>query len=251
MKVAWLHSQQALGGKFSARDIVAMATCDAARILKWDHVLGAVEAGKRADLLVVSAVAADPYGALISAKETDIALVMINGIARFGVPALMQQLATDGETMRVGGQVRQIFLKQATADPDVAQVPLGKATSALTAALHDIAALARETEKPVRMRAGRTLLDARSAPVWSLALDEICSCGVELAPRLPYSGPRDFTGPVRAPRALTASAPPLSTILQPIELDPLTVADDANFLERLLAQPNVPAPLKAGLRDLL
>jgi cytosine/adenosine deaminase-related metal-dependent hydrolase len=251
MKVAWLHSQQALGGKFSARDIVAMATCDAARILKWDHVLGAVEAGKRADLLVVSAVAADPYGALISAKETDIALVMINGIARFGVPALMQQLATDGETMRVGGQVRQIFLKQATADPDVAQVPLGKATSALTAALHDIAALARETEKPVRMRAGRTLLDARSAPVWSLALDEICSCGVELAPRLPYSGPRDFTGPVRAPRALTASAPPLSTILQPIELDPLTVADDANFLQRLLAQPNVPAPLKAGLRDLL
>jgi hypothetical protein len=250
MKVAWLHSQQALHGKFSARDIVAMATRDAARILKWDQVLGTIDAGKRADLLVITAVATDPYEALIRAKETDLVLVMINGIARYGVPALMQQLATDGETLRVGGQARQLYLEQESADPDVAQVPLGNASSALADALHDIARLAKETEKPVRVRSSQRLLDAPEAPVWSLALDEICSCGVELAPRLPFNGPRDFTGPVRAPRALAASAPLLSTILRPIELDPLTAADDADFLQQLLAQPNVPAALKIGLRDL-
>ena len=49
-------------------------------------------------------------------------------------------------------------------------------------------------------------------PVWSLALDEICSCGVELAPRLPFAGPRDFTGPERAPRAIAKAAP---TLCQP------------------------------------
>jgi hypothetical protein len=56
---------------------------------------------------------------------------------------------------------------------------------------------------------------------------------------------------VRAPRALAASAPLLSTILRPIELDPLTAADDADFLQQLLAQPNLPAALKLGLRDFL
>jgi len=42
----------------------------------------------------------------------------------------------------------------------------------------------------------------------------------------------------------------LSSILKSIELDPLTVADDATFLERIAQQPNVPAPIKNGLHDL-
>jgi len=247
MKVAWLHSQQALDGLFSARDIVGMATRDAARILKWDKVAGTVEAGKRADLLVIDGATADPYDALIRAKETDLQLVMINGIARYGVAALMQKLSPGGETVRVGGQNRRLFLRQETADPDVAAVPLAKAASALIEALHDIAKLAKELEKPRSRKAATRMLDAQAAPVWSLALDEISPCGVELGHRLPFGGPGDFTGAERAPRAMTRSAPLLSTILNPIELDPLTVADDATFLQRIKRQPNVPAPLKNGL----
>lgn len=216
MKVAWLQSQQALNGQFSARDIAAMATRDAARILKWDKALGTIEAGKRADLLVIDGTAADPYDALIQAKETDLRLVMINGIARYGASELMQQLAPNDQTVRVGGQARRLFLKQETADPDVAQVPLSKATVRLREALHDIAKLAKEIEKPRPAREVRRLLDARAEPVWSLALDEICSCAVELGPRLPFAGPRDFTGPERAPRALAKAAPLLSTILKPV-----------------------------------
>jgi len=38
--------------------------------------------------------------------------------------------------------------------------------------------------------------------------------------------------------------------LKPIELDPLTVADDDKFLDQIEQQPNVPAPIKNGLRAL-
>jgi hypothetical protein len=93
-------------------------------------------------------------------------------------------------------------------------------------------------------------LDARAKPEWTIALDEICACGVEFAPRLAFNGPRDFSGVERAPRLLAAAAPKLSTVLKPIELDPLTVADDPNFLDRIEQQPNVPAGLRAALRNL-
>jgi hypothetical protein len=250
LKVAWLYSQQALNGLFSARDVVSMATRDGARILKWEQVLGTVEAGKRADVLVVAGTSGDPYEALIRAKETDLRLVMISGIARYGVPDVMQLLAPGGEAVDVGGQARQLFLTQETEDPDVAHVPLGQATSELRQALLDIAKLAREIEKP-KPAVARRRLDEREAPVWSLALDEICACGVELGPRLPFNGPRDFTGPERAPQALATAAPPLSTILKPVALDPLTVADDGTFVERMGQQPNVPAEIRDALNKML
>jgi len=243
LKVAWLHSQQALNGAFSARDVVAMATRNAARILKWDTKAGGIEVGKRADLLVVGSTVADAYDALIRAKETDIRLVMINGIARYGVPEVMRSLVPDDQTVRVGGQVRRLFLKQETSDPDVAQMPLNSAATQLREALHDIAKLAKEIEKPRPTR----VLDG--PPVWSLALDEIASSGVELGPRLPFDGPHDVTGTDRTSPTATVSAP-LSTILKPVDLDALTVADDEKFLEKIAQQLNLQAPLKAGLREL-
>ena len=43
---------------------------------------------------------------------------------------------------------------------------------------------------------------------------------------------------------------PLSTILRPIALDPLTVADDPDFLLKIANEPNVPDPVRAGLAQL-
>ena len=60
LKVAWLYSQHMLDGLFSARDLVAMATRDAAAILKWDTALGTLEPGKRADLVVIDGTKGDP-----------------------------------------------------------------------------------------------------------------------------------------------------------------------------------------------
>jgi len=247
LKVAWLHSQHALDGLFSARDLLAMATRDAASILKWDKALGALQPGKRADLFVVDGEAGEPYESLIQAKETEIRLVMVNGIPRYGMPALMGRLGASGVSLSVGGKARRIFLDQQTADPDVANLSLSHARSVLRAALRRMPKLARELERPKPKSAARDALDAPERVVWSLALDEIQDTGVELRPRLPLDGPRDFTGPdSKAPRAAAL----LSTILQPIDLDPLTVADDPDFLTRIAQQPNLPDAIRNGLASL-
>jgi hypothetical protein len=135
----------------------------------------------------------------------------------------------------------------------VAAVPLATARSTLAGAFRDIRKLARELEKRSDTRVARRgpiPLDAPEPLVWSLALDETRDTGVELRPRLPYSGPRDFTGPEpfsrRAARA--AASAKLSEILRPIALEPLTVVDDDDFLDQIASQPNVPEAVRDGLR---
>jgi len=245
MKVAWLYSHHVLDDLFSPRDIVAMVTRDAAAILKWQPALGTLEAGKHADVCVVDGIDGDPYDALIHAPETAIRLVMIEGVARFGEPALMHALHADGEARTVGGQPRTLFLADAEGDPDVDAVSLASATSALAEALHTLPALARALETPHAPHAARLVLDAARRPAWTLALDEIRDDGIDMRPRLPYAGPSDFTGPaIAAPKA---TSPPLSALLGAIELDPLTVADDPDFLGRIAAEPNVPTAIRDGL----
>jgi hypothetical protein len=253
MKVAWLYSQRFLDGLFAARDVVAMATRTAARILKWDRALGSLEPGKRADILVIDGTAGDPYESLVRARETSVRLVMINGVPRYGVRELMDPLGGGDQTVRVGGETRRLLLAQETVPGEVAALPLTTARSVLAEAFRDIRKLARELERRPDTRAARSRAvpaDAPEPPVWTLALDETRDTGLELRPRLPYSGPRDFTGPEpfsrRAARA--AASAKLSEILRPIALDPLTVVDDRDFLDQIAAQPNVPEAVRAGLR---
>ena len=190
----------------------------------------------------------DPYEALIQAKETAIQLVMINGVPRYGIPELMRALGVEGQALRVGGETRRLFLEQITADAEVANVSLSTARSILRKAFHDLPKLARALEKPKPKKATRAALDAPEPVVWSLALDEIQATGIDQRPRLPFNGPRDFTGPDRI--SLRSAAAPLSTILEPITLDPLTVADDPHFLTVMANQPNVPDPIRTGLAQL-
>lgn len=248
LKVAWLCSQHLLGGLFSARDLVAMATREAAAILKWGNSLGALAPGKRADLLVVTGKAGDPYEALIRARETDLRLVMINGVGRYGMPGLMGALGLQGEALRVGGRPRRLFLQQANADPDVASMSLGAATRALRQAFQDLPDLARALEAPRPASIVPAALDAPQPVVWSLALDEIEATAVDLRPRLPLNSPGDFTGPDRV--SVHAAAAALSTVLQPVVLDPLTVADDPTYLSRIASQPNMPELVRSGLAGL-
>lgn len=246
LKVAWLYSRHALDGLFTARDLVAMATRDAAAILKWEGTLGTLQAGRRADLLVIEGRTGDPYEQLVRAKETSIRLVMINGVARYGTPGWMARLGAKGERLRVGGRERRVFLAHATGDPDVATVTLRAAKAALQRAFRDLPKLARAMERPRPAR--RAPLDAPQPVVWSLALDEIEPTGTGQRPRLPFSGPDDFTGPELFP--LRVAAAPLSEVLEPIMLDPLTVADDPDYLAQIAAQPNVPEAIRRELADL-
>jgi hypothetical protein len=247
LKVARLVSQ-AEGAVFSDRDIVSMATRQAAAILQWDAVLGSLEAGKRADLLVISGTVGDPYESLVMAKETSIRLVMINGVARYGFPSLMRRLGAEGENLQVGGSVRMVFLEHESADPTVGMLSLKAAKKALKEALRQLPELAREREQPDAAPRGvlrRLVQGIPSQQEWTLALDELEDTGVDLRPRLPLRGEQALTGPTRAPIPL---ASPLSEIVKPLDLDPLTVADDATFLSQIDRQLNLPDFVKTGLK---
>jgi 5-methylthioadenosine/S-adenosylhomocysteine deaminase len=248
LKVARLSSDAA-GDILSDRELVTMATSGAASILDWDNELGSLEAGKRADILVIEGQAGDPYEALIRAKETGVQLVVINGIARYGTPELMSRLCPGAEAIQVGGKQRQVFLQQATQDPDVAAVDLGDAIETLKSAFKDMPKLAKELEKPKPPTRGAAMraLDRPEPVIWSLALDEIQETGVDLRPRLPLGPGRSFTGPSRL---VAKAAPPLSTVLESMSLDALTVSDDDDFLQRIANERNLPEAIKEGLARL-
>ncbi len=46
------------------------------------------------------------------------------------------------------------------------------------------------------------------------------------------------------------AAEPLSEIVGPLELDPLTVADDDSFLKQIAQEKNLPDAVKQGLKEL-
>ena len=251
LKVAWLYNQLQLNGLFKTRELVAMATRNAAQILKWSTAAGSLSPGKRADLLVIDGASGDAYEALVHARETDVRLVMINGVARYGTKELMGALVPQDQTVKVDGESRRLFLKQETADPAVIPVALSTAVDTLRDALQDIAKLAKKAEKARTRPESRRALDAPEPIRWTLALDEIQDTGMELGPRLPFNGPRDFTGPAKVARSSVQEASqPLSTLLEPIELDALTVADDEDFLDLVESEGNVPDPIRKGLRAL-
>jgi len=233
LKVAHLVSASG-GGVFSDAELVAMATREAATILGWDAVLGSIEAGKRADLVVVDGRAGDPYQGLLHANEADIGLVMIDGVGRVGNARLMDELGGDGEHITVGGTSRVLNVDDPHGDPLVGPISLAEATTSLTDALGQLG-------KPRTASALRHGVSSTDEPQWFIALDELEPTGMELRPHLERAGVS--TGPM-----LTAAAEPLA--LKPLVLDPLTVADDGEFLLTLAAERNLPQGLAAALGDL-
>ena len=111
------------------RELIAMATRVPASIVKWDSLVGSLEPGKRADLLIVDAPPdADVYASLIGAGETAVELVVIDGRAVFGEPALISSLGGNGETLTVGGEPRAI--DYGLGDPKVPPVTCAEAHNA-------------------------------------------------------------------------------------------------------------------------
>jgi hypothetical protein len=80
-----------------------------------------------------------------------------------------------------------------------------------------------------------------------LALDEFEHTDFTQRPHLPLGGA--ITGPLDHP-ADEAAGPPVSSLLSPVALDPLTVADDGDWLDRVAAETNLPGYLVTGLHTL-
>jgi len=244
LKVARVYSQNN-ANFFSDEQIVRLATSHGAEILGWNETLGSLEVGKRADLVVVAGQNdAAPLAQLFEGDERAVQLVAINGTPRYGTPAMLVADGPGLEKLTVGGEARVLYLTQQTEDPDVAALGYGDAQAKLADALQNIKAIRLEQEG----RQGPETLEA--APVITagrprLALDEFEFTSFTQRPHLTFDG--KVTGPLDRTEA---AAPPISSLLTPIQLDPLTVADDAAWFDNLGHEQNLPSYLVPALHKL-
>ena len=111
LKVARLASDD-LNTGFTDRELVAMATRDAAPILGWQNVLGSLRGRARAPISSSSTARQRSLQGARRRARDGVSLVMINGVARFGTSALMTKLATQGERVTIGGRHRMLFLNR-------------------------------------------------------------------------------------------------------------------------------------------
>ena len=249
LKVARIYADSA-SIDLSDLDLVRMATTNPARMLGWAAHMGSLEPGKRADLLVLDGHRGDPYRQLLAATEADVHLVMINGIARLGTPALMkalmQALGPAGETIRVGGRGRVLNLAQTTADPSVAAVSVAEATSRLTAAL----AALPDAGRAAPARPPAALTSGRAAEVGSLlAVADVLDNHMSPRPHLPLRG--RLTGPnLPGNRDTDLAAAAAPQPFPALELDPLAAVDNPDYYEALGAATNVPARIRTRLQQL-
>lgn len=228
------------GGVFTDRELLAMATRNAAEILKWDKVLGSIEAGKRADIFIISGRRGDPYARLLESRETSIILVIIDGVPRYGRVSLMERFGSGTERLKVGSAERMMNLMQETADPVVGALKLSEARARLRDGLSRLPELAYKMEHPTPQEIRAAIVEPR----WFLLLEHDEPPGIALRTHLPLGphGPETARLPVRI-----AAAVPLSELLTPLDLDALTVADDKTFLDRMAWQPNLPDYVKKNL----
>jgi cytosine/adenosine deaminase-related metal-dependent hydrolase len=228
-------------GVFSDRDLIAMATTTAADILGWKKI-GRLAADQRADVLVVSGKSHEAHQHLFTRSETDVQLVVIDGIPRVGTTSLMGRFAFGGatESVAVGSTTRLLFLEQSGVLQAIADLKLSEARHRLTTALHDLPELAKDLENPIA--------PAFAKPAVNLFLDHDDVPGVSLRPELP--GPDGEPTGRLTPEIAAVAAKPLSQLVQPLVLDPLTVADDGEFIVTMATERNLPKAIAEGIRAL-
>ena len=230
MKVAHLATG------LDARTLVEMATVNPAVILGWSDHVGSLEAGKVADVVVVAGTKGDAYGKLMLARESDIALVVIAGIARYGTPELMGPLVppAERETFTVAGASRA-FQRPPAADPVVGPLPaLEDAVASIRDVLNNLPERAKETIDPGL--APRLAMASPAGPETRLVL------ALDLEPTPP--APTDL-------RALAAGAAgSYADIAVPLEIDALTTLGDAAFFAQLANLGNLSDDLRSALPPL-
>ena len=229
IKVARLFSQNH-GNVFSDEELIKMATSEACRILKWENAAGKVKEGMFADLVVIAKTGGNPYARLVEATESDISLLVIHGAARYGRKTHMQTLGINGESWKTGS-AQQMFEFEMGA-PISIDITLKEAARRLTDGLQKLPTLAR-TAPPAGGGGGMAGVSAASpggATGWKLDLHDDSD---------------------NAFFASGAGSVPFKDVAVPLELDPLTVVDDPNYLARVKNQnSHVPAWLRDGLAGL-
>jgi cytosine/adenosine deaminase-related metal-dependent hydrolase len=76
------------GDQITPQMLVQMVTTHAARALGLDAVLGSLDVGKKADVMVIGGDGCGPYDALLAATPAEVRLVLVGGVALYGDAAL-------------------------------------------------------------------------------------------------------------------------------------------------------------------
>lgn len=253
---AWSERQ---GGIFSPRELVAMATINPARMIKWDAALGSLAPDKRADILVLKGKAGDPYEQLLKSLEDDIAMVFINGVPRFGQATAMTNAthiiaptAAALEKRTMGGAKMAFNFVPIVPDPLVSPVTLAEAERRLTNGLRNLPDLASGLADPAIASAQLGVLgattDGGTVRRWTLALDNepgdgSSALGGTERPLAPWdSEPR--TSPFGGD-ALAFNASAAANLIS-MDLDRLSIVEDEHYFERLGTQSNLNQPDIAG-----
>jgi hypothetical protein len=217
-----------------------MVTSNPARMLKWSTKLGSIEKGKLADLLVIRGQAKDSYKKLVTCGEADVSLVVIGGVPRYGLTSLMHAWPQAGEKLALTsrGVTREWTMNIADApDAAVAALTYQEAFDKLKAGL---AALPNPDPLPV-IALGAA--DGAGAPgeTYKLLLDNDDREGYASRALLPLTT-ADVIGDI------WAAAVDLKTLVKPIVIDELTVAENPRkYVDQLTAQPHLEPEFKAQL----
>jgi 5-methylthioadenosine/S-adenosylhomocysteine deaminase len=216
LKIAKIVSEK-LGNLFSDRDLVRMVTSTPAAMMGWGNVLGTVELGKIADLLVLDGTSKDPYAQLVEATEREIVAVLIDGRPRAGRATVIDPGTKGVEMLRVGGQDMVFDIRDQGHPLDGMQ--LGTAISTLSYALEHLPDLAEQFSPQHKLMRG-----AADRYVIELDMDE--DYAMELMAGKMEIGRGD---------------------VDPMILDPITETDDGRFRDRLKHNTNIPPWLRSAL----
>jgi 5-methylthioadenosine/S-adenosylhomocysteine deaminase len=230
----------------SDRDLVVMATSGAAAVARWDGAngVGQIVTGKKADLLVLdgaAGIASSVYAKLITAKEADVRLVVIDGVKRYGTPTLMKNVNGPIDSVTVGREKRVLNLN-VPAGSDFPTITYSESKAVLTNAMKDLPAIAQahETGKPHPMLAALSNMEKVGGA--RIVLDELVDDPGPASSPLPAA---------MAAAAVAIRAQPLSaTVKKGVKLDPPTTMDDDDFLDRLMKERNPPKEVLKELKKL-
>lgn len=217
---------QAEGGASALSDecLVRAVTSDAARVTAWDGKVGVVAEGTLADLIVVDGRDQPPYAALIDASEKGLSLVIVDGVARSGAPALMRRLHPGRELDEwdCDGAPKYLYFQSGASPLD--DVAFSAAIGTLERAMSDL----HHTKQ---------LWDETSADLQSLGLGPEPRFAVELDDEL-----------AAIPDALQADllAPDWSAMPGSIPLDSVTGSGE-DYLKRVAEQQNIPDYVREAL----
>ena len=205
------------GDLFNDRELVEMVTCTPAAMMGWQTWLGAIAPRLRADLTIISGTSKSPYAQLIEAAETDVVAVLIDGRARYGRATLLDPASPSIEKFDVGGSSMLIDLTEVGTDP-LGGFALSAAVDKLSYGFAHLPELAKQREDNSHLLAQRP-----TTPTLYLEFEDT---GRHLLAAPPVIHPGD---------------------VDRMAIEPLTAVDDAGFVSRIKANPNIPDWLRTAI----